>query len=114
MAVKLFTRLPVDHLQACFQVLIYMQTINQITESVLKQNPQDSLIPVKMAVSPVDCTKLPDAKHQSLLARPFIQCNLEFFNLSAKIRNVICCCQIELLYPIFDLPGKPELELIFG
>jgi hypothetical protein len=68
MTVQLLPGLAVDLLLARFYVLGDVQTFDQIFESLLEQNPQDSLVTGQVAIGAVDGTQLPDTDH--LLSRP--------------------------------------------
>ena len=116
MTVKLFPRLAVDHLQTCFQVLVNVQTINQVVKAVLEQNPQDPLISGQVPIGSIDGTKLSDTEHQirTLFSTLFIDDNLQFFDLTAKISDLISGGKVELIDPIFYLAGQPQFQLILG
>ncbi len=116
MAVKLFPRLAVDHLQTCFQVLVNVQIINQVAKAVLEQNPQNPLIPVQVPIGSIDGTKLPDTEHQirTLFTALSINDDLQFFDLTAKISDLISGGKVKLIDPIFHLSGQPQFQLILG
>lgn len=54
--------LAINHLQAGFQVLIYMKTIDQVFKTILEQYLQNTMVSIQMPVSAAYDAKLANAE----------------------------------------------------